>query len=220
MSELLTAFTIGTGAILTNSCMLPLYPGLIAFLAGSDQPRTPLVTRWLGFLVLSGILSMMFFIGWILYLLQQSFGSTLIVLLPVIYGLVITFGILLVAGYNPFTRLNMGQVPHLNNPYLTAYLYGLLLGPMTLPCTGPLVTSIFVLGAANTGALFDGLLYFLAFGFGFGWPLVLLPFIALPLQRHFVRKIAHHRLLLTRISGILLIGIGLFGFFTEVFPNV
>lgn len=31
------------------------------------------------------------------------------------------------------------QVPALRNPYLAAYVYGLLLGPMTLPCAGPII---------------------------------------------------------------------------------
>ena len=34
MNELLQAFVLGNTAILTNVCVLPLYPGLIAFLAG------------------------------------------------------------------------------------------------------------------------------------------------------------------------------------------
>ena len=46
---------------------------------------------------------------------------------------------------------------------------------MTLPCTEPLITSAFVLGAGSIVQLTDGLLYFLFFGLGFGRPLVLLP---------------------------------------------
>ena len=37
MSEYLGAFLLGNAAILSNACMLPLYPGLIAFLAGAMQ---------------------------------------------------------------------------------------------------------------------------------------------------------------------------------------
>jgi len=56
MGELLQAFLIGNGAILTNVCILPLYPGLMAFLAGNaDNPRAQSATRWLGLLVLAGV---------------------------------------------------------------------------------------------------------------------------------------------------------------------
>ena len=76
MSQLIEAFVLGNSAILTNVCILPLYPGLIAFLAGNSQnERAQAATRWLGLLVLAGVLSMMLLIGLILYLLQQSFGS-------------------------------------------------------------------------------------------------------------------------------------------------
>lgn len=220
MDELIRAFGLGNAAILTNACLLPLYPGLIAFLAGSaNHDRTRRATGWLGLLVLAGILTMMMLVGLVLYLLQQSFGDALALLLPVIYGVVIVSGLLLLTGRNPFARLATAQAPLLRSPYLTAYIYGLLFGPMTLPCTGPIILSAFALGAGNAGELVDGLLFFLAFGLGFGWPLVLLPLIALPVQRRLVGWLGHHHLLLERASGVLLIAVGVFGVLTELLPR-
>jgi len=201
--------------------MLPLYPGLVAFLAGNaSNAQTRRAASWLGIIVLAGILSMMLLVGFVLYLLQASFGSVLSVLLPVIYGGVILLGLLMIAGRNPFSRMTTLQVPVLRNPYATAYVYGLLLGPMTLPCTGPLITSAFVLGAGNILQLTDGLLYFLFFGLGFGWPLVLLPFAAMRFQRQFTGWLTQHHRLLTQISGVLLVIIGVFGIWVEVIPNL
>lgn len=221
MSQLFQAFLLGNSAILTNVCILPLYPGLMAFLAGqtaADGRHAP-ATRWLGFFVLTGVLSLMTVIGGLLYLLQQSFGFVLIWLLPLIYGAVIGLGLLMVTGRNPFSRLSSGNAPVLSNPYAAAYLYGLLLGPMTLPCAGPIVVSAFLLGAGSASGLASSLLYFVAFGVGFGWPLVLLPFVATAAQRRFTRWMTQHYKLLTQISGVLLVAIGLFGFITEVIPN-
>ncbi|MDZ4766003.1 MAG: cytochrome c biogenesis protein CcdA [Chloroflexota bacterium] len=219
-AELVTGFTLGAGAILTNACMLPLYPGLIAFMAAkADDERTRRASGWLGVLVLAGVLSMMLVIGLVLHLLQASFGGLLTTLLPIIYIIVIVFGVLMLFGRNPFARLSQVQSPVVRNPYLTAYLYGVLFAPMTLPCTGPVVTAAFLRGAAGADALAGELLFFLAFGLGFGFPLVLLPLIALPLQRRFVGWLAQNHVLLTRISGVLLIAIGIFGFVTEILPN-
>ncbi len=221
MSQYLEAFLLGNTAILTNVCLLPLYPGLVAFLAGNTaNAQTQRTSSWLGIIVLAGILSMMLLVGFVLYLLQASFGSVLPVLLPVIYGVVILLGLLMVAGRNPFNHMTTLQAPVLRNPYATAYVYGLLLGPMTLPCTGPLITSAFVLGAGSILQLTDGLLYFLFFGLGFGWPLVLLPFAAMRFQRQFTSWLTKHHSLLTRISGILLVIIGVFGIWVEVIPNL
>jgi cytochrome c-type biogenesis protein len=221
VNQYVEAFLLGNTAILTNVCLLPLYPGLVAFLIGRiTDGSTRRASRWLGVIVLAGILTMMLLVGFVLYLVQASFGSVLSVLLPVIYGIVIVFGLLMMVGRNPFSRITMLQVPVLKNPYATAYLYGLFLGPMTLPCTGPLITSAFVLGAGNLLQLTDGLLYFLFFGLGFGWPLVVLPFVAMRVQRQFTSWLTAHHTLLNRLSGLLLVIIGVFGIWTEVIPNV
>lgn len=214
------AFLLGNSAILTNVCLLPLYPGLIAFLAGNaDNKRSRRATGWLGIFVLVGVLTTMTLVGVVLFLLQQSFHNLLVWLLPVVYAIVIILGVLMLIGINPFDRIRTLQAPILQNPYLTAYLYGILLGPMTLPCTGPIILSAFLVGASmgTFSAFADGILYFLVFGLGFGWPLVLLPLLAMPLQRQFTGWLTKNHHLLTRISGTLLMLIGAFGVYTELF---
>ncbi len=222
MSELFQAFILGNAAILTNVCILPLYPGLIAFMVGTGatDERGRQARQWLGLLVLAGVLTLMMVVGWLLYLLQASFGAILPVLLPILYGVVIVMGGLMVSGRNPFQSLSTAQAPTLRNPYLMAYLYGLLLGPMTLPCAGPIVVSAFLIGAGSFSQLAGSLAYFVAFGLGFGWPLVLLPFIAQPFQRQFTQWTTRHYRGLTVASGLLLLGIGIFGFVVEVIPNI
>lgn len=218
---MLEMFLLGNAAILTNVCVLPLYPGLIAFLAGNaDTVSTRRNSLWLGAVVLAGILSMMLLIGFGLYVLQRSFETILPTLLPTIYALVLVLGVLMLAGINPFARLTGMRAPVLKNPFATAYLYGVLLAPMTLPCTGPIIVTAFLLGAGSAAMLTTELLNFLAFGVGFGWPLLLLPLAALPLQRRTTGWLTQHYSLLTRFSGLLLVAISVFGFYTEVLPNV
>ena len=220
MARFLEAFLLGNGAILSNVCLLPLYPGLIAFLVGNaENERAKRGAAWLGLIVLTGVVTMMIAAGLALFLLQRSFASTLPWLLPIIYGAVIVLGFLILAGFNPFTRLATVQAPLLKSPYLSAYLYGLLLGPMTLPCTGPIIVGAFLLGAGSLIKVADGLLYFLFFALGFGWPLVLLPLISLPVQRRATKWLSEHHEALNRITGLLLIGIGLIGTWTELVPQ-
>ena len=223
MSQLLEAFILGNAAILGNVCMLPLYPGLMAFLAGNTDSSGSSQSRlrpWLGAVVLAGVLSMMTLIGLLVFVLQQSFGAILPVLLPAIYLAVIVLGLLMLSGRNPFNRLTTAQIPLLRNPLAAAYAYGLLLGPMTLPCTGPLIVTAFVLGTGGVNSLLGALLYFVAFGLGFGWPLIVLPLITMSLQQRFTRWFAQRYVLIGRLSGLLLIAIGVFGFVTEVLPNL
>ncbi len=221
MTEILTAFGTGNAAILQNACLLPLYPGLIAFLAGNaGNERARKGIALLGVLVLAGILTMMVVIGFILSLLRAQLGDTLTILLPIIYLFVIAMGGLMLIGRNPFARLSTAQAPMLRNPYVTAYVYGLFFGPMTLPCTGPLIIGTFAYSAGNIQSIFDGLTFFFFFGLGFGWPLVVLPLAAMPVQRRIVSWLAQHHDVMTRASGVLLVAVGVFGFITELLPHI
>lgn len=221
MESLLQQFALGNAAILTNVCLLPLYPSLLAFLAGNTSEGVPQrTTAWFGVLVLLGILTLMIGLGGLLYVLKSEFSAVLPLLLPLIYLLVIALGTMMLLGFNPFARLARAQSPVLRNPYLTAYLYGVLLAPMTLPCTGPIIVSAFVLGATNVGDLLTELLNVIFFGLGFGWLLVVLPFLATPLQRRFTKWLTQNHVLIERLAGILLIAIGIFGFITVVLPEL
>ena len=225
MGQLAEAFVLGNASILTNVCVLPLYPSMVAYLAagssdaradGSGRPASGTTRALLGVLVLAGVLVMMLAVGLALFLLRRSFGTILPWLLPLVYGSVILLGIALLLGRNPFARLAAVNAPVFRSPLLTAFAYGLLLGPMTLPCAGPLIVSAFVLGAGSIGTLADSLLYTLVFGLGFGWPLAALPLLAVPAQRHLTRWLAGRYGLLTRAAGLVLVGIGAFGAWTEL----
>jgi cytochrome c-type biogenesis protein len=217
----LGAFLLGNAAILGNVCMLPLYPGLIAFLAGNMQHgRIRQGGVLLGASVLAGVLTVMIALGFGLFAVGQSFSRVLPWLLPLTYGLAFALGIAMLLGRNPFARLATAPTPMLANPYAAAFLYGGLLAPMTLPCTGPVIIGAFVLGVGSAAALGESLAYFLAFGLGFGWPLLVLPLVAMPVQRGITRWLAGNSQLLSRVAGVLLIAIAIFGLWVDVLPNV
>jgi cytochrome c-type biogenesis protein len=221
VSTYLGAFLLGNAAILGNVCVLPLYPGLIAFLAGNMQHgRLRRGGVLLGAAVLAGVLTTMIVLGFVLFTLGQSFSGILPWLLPAIYGIVIALGLSMLLGSNPFARLATVQAPLLSNPYAASFLYGGLLAPMTLPCTGPVIISAFVLGVGSAAALGESLLYFLAFGLGFGWPLIVLPVAAAPLQRGITRWLAGNAHALGRLAGALLLAIAAVGFWFDILPNL
>lgn len=221
MSVFLGAFLLGNAAILGNVCILPLYPGLVAFLAGNvRRGGIRFGGALLGGFVLAGVLITMIAVGFLLFALGRSFSGILPWLLPVTYGMVIVLGLVMLLGANPFARLATLQVPLLSNPYASSFLYGSFLAPLTLPCTGPVIIGAFVLGAGSVVALLDSLLYFLAFGLGFGWPLLVLPLIALPAQRGITRWLAGSTRVLGQIAGILLLLIAAFGIWVDVLPNL
>lgn len=122
--------------------------------------------------------------------------------LPALYAVVLGLGVAMLIGRDPFARLATAEAPVLRSPSASADLYGMCLAPMTLPCTGPLIVSAFVIGeVSGTGALADSLLYCVCFALGFGWPLVLLPLLAAPVQQRATRFLSRHHRAISALSG-------------------
>lgn len=215
-------FALGNAAILGNVCMLPLYPGMFVMFA--QQTANPRARRWmplLGVMVLAGVLTLLVAIGAVFHLLSATVSEVLHWVLPVLYAAVAALGIAMLLGRNPFERLPVTQAPVLRNPMASAYVYGTLLAPMTLPCTGPLIVSAFTIGSvAGAGSFLDSIGYFLAFGLGFGWPLVVLPLVARPGQRLITGFLGRHHRAISLVSGLLLLVIAVIGVRADVLPSL
>jgi cytochrome c-type biogenesis protein len=223
LDEYFQAFLLGNGAILGNVCVLPLYPGFIAFLGGTVAGNSASAARTrplLGVMVFAGSMTVMLVLGWLLFELNRTFSSIFDWFLPAVFGIVILLGIAMLFGRNPFARMTTLRAPIVRSPLATAFLYGMVLGPMTLPCTGPLIASTFILGVGDPKSLIDGMIYFAAFGLGFSWPLIALPLVAAPVQVRVTRWLARHYDIVGRLSGGLLIAVAIFGFWTDVVPNL
>lgn len=157
---------------------------------------------------------MMLALGGFIALLAVPVGSVLVYLLPLANVLIFILGILLLFNYNPFKTLPQIQLPVLRHPYGNAYVYGLLYGPIALPCSGPMVVSIFALSFTVSEA-FSQLWAFLWFGLGLGIPLLILSFLSAALQHQLTVFFASHNRVINFIGGLLLIGIAVY----DVFKN-
>lgn len=209
-SEVLASFTIGLLAT-TSPCVFPLYPGYLAYLSGlqgAGAPR-PALRYLLGVFVLAGVLTMMLALGALIAALSVSIGSALRVIIPLADGVILVLGILLLANINPFKQLPVIRVPLLRHPFASAFLYGLLYGPIALPCSAPLVVSIFALSFTAEEAA-SKLAVFAWFGLGFGAPLLALSWIASGAQRAITRFFARRAAIFNRAAGLLLVAVALF----------
>ena len=136
-----------------------------------------------------------------------SIGSVLAYLIPFVDGLLIVLGSLMLAGRNPFERLPGARVPIVASPYGQAYLYGVMLGPLALPCAGAFALSL-IAYSIGIGETLPRIATFLAYGLGFGLPLVLLSLLAGARRQQLVRAIAAHHRVIDMVGGILLISVG------------
>lgn len=206
LAELGPAFGIGLLATL-SPCALPLYPGFLAYLAAGGAGRAG-SARWLGLFVLAGVLTMMLALGALIAALSLAVGQVLVVVTPLADLFVIALGIALLLGRNPFARLPMLTAGASGgSPARSAYVYGLMYGPIALPCSGALLVSIFTL-SLTASSLAEKMLFFLAFGLGFGVPLLAISLVAEGRQRALLRLLTRHYALVSRVAGIILIAVG------------
>ncbi len=208
MDGLWLAFTLGVGCA-ASPCLLPLYPSFLAYLtANTTALAGRRATGLIGLLILGGVLTTMLVVALVLVAVSVPIGAVLGYLVPFIDGVLITLGILLLIGRNPFERLPGAAVPIVGNPYGQAYLYGVMLGPLALPCAGAFALSLiaYSVGLAET---LPRILTFVAFGLGFGLPLVLLSLLAGARRQAVVRFITRHHRGIEIVGGLLLIGVGL-----------
>ncbi|MBN2387322.1 MAG: hypothetical protein JXB85_09895 [Anaerolineales bacterium] len=94
-------------------------------------------------------------------------------------------------------------------PSFNAFAYGLLYGPIALPCSGPLVVGIFAYSLA-AGEVLGKLSVFLWFGLGFGVPLLGLSLLSGVVQRGITRWFARHSRAANLVGGLLLVGNGIY----------
>ena len=211
METILTSISLGLLAT-TSPCVLPLYPGFLAYISGGQAGLQSRTSRYfLGFFVLAGVLTMMLALGGIIALLSVSVGRALSVVISVADLIIVLLGVLLLLNINPFKRLPQIRIPVLAHPFVNAFMYGLLYGPIALPCSGPLVVSVFALSLTAAEA-FSKLNIFFWFGIGFGIPLLCLSFFSGATQRWITRQFAVRARLINILSGLLLVGVGIYDF--------
>jgi cytochrome c-type biogenesis protein len=212
MEALVATYGLGLASA-ASPCLLPLYPAFLAYLTGSASAdgtaaHKRKISAFLGLAVLAGVLTIMLAIGLLFVAIKAPLSLLLAVAVPLIDALLISLGVLLLAGRNPFLKLSSVRVPGTNGPVSQAYVYGLFLGPIALPCAGPFLIATLGIAIGAAGTL-STMATFVVFGLGFGLPLVLLSVLARARQDTVVRFIASHHRHIELLSGLLLIGAGI-----------
>ncbi len=214
------SFLAGLFAPLGAVCVLPLYPGFLAYLANQVQERKGstvasskklLVT--LGLLIPAGIIISMFAVGLIFTkLLQISLTTVTSIISPIAFTILALFSLLLIADVELSKYIPQIQSPTTKNPYVTSLLFGLFFGIIVLPCNPASLVILFAL-STNISSFLTNLLGFLVFGIGMALPLLLLTLISAQYSKNVITFLTKHKSKINRTAGILMLIIALYYLF-------
>jgi len=205
LSALGASFTLGLATPLSAVCVLPLYPGFLAFLSSQDEDAPPVAL--LGVLVALGVVTFVGAVGFVFStVLETSLGSVVDVVSPPAFALLALMGLALVAGRHPWDRLPTADPPQTRHPSLSAFLYGAFFGAIVLPCNPGFVASFFVRSLLFADPVAN-LANFGAFGAGMATPLLVFAFVSEPVRDRVLGTLTRHRRLVDAATGLVLTGI-------------
>ncbi|WP_436347872.1 cytochrome C biogenesis protein [Natronorubrum sp. FCH18a] len=213
-AALLEFFLLGLATPLTAACVIPLYPGFIAYLATTgERDRSPPVGV-LGALVVAGVIAFMMTVG---LLWTAVFGTSVTNAVdrvsPIAFGVLAVVGTVLLVAPTAFSRLPSVEPPHSRYPTLSAFGYGFFFGGIVIPCNPGLIALFFSRSTVAFPA-FDShlevMLGFLAFGLGIGTPLLAFALLSQPYSRRVTRTLARYSTPINRVVGLVLVAVSLY----------
>jgi len=208
-SELITSFSLGLLSTL-NPCVLPLFPGFVTFLSSKQKSLSQKsFVRLAGVLVLVGVLVFMSVLG----LVTASFGLSINrfvgVVSPIAFSVLVLLGFVLLFDLKVFSKLPRPRNRLSKNPFVSAFSFGLLYGPIVIPCNAPLVFAVFAYATSVFG-FFNQFLNLVVFGLGLGFPLLIFSFLPLKTSQKVIGFFSKHHTMINRIAGLFLIFFGLY----------
>ena len=200
-------FILSAGALtLLSPCGYPLFLAYLSYYIGSKIPVKRVVLG--GSIASAGFLTVFAAIG-IVPAFAGQVALHYLPLLEVVAGaIVIGFGVMMLLGAR--FSLNFLQVKPSTRSGLTGlFVFGLAFGMATAACSAPIFLTIILLAMAS-GGLLDVVTTFLIYALGMGVPVVVSGLLVATAREALLRRIVNRRALLNKISGILLILVGVY----------
>jgi cytochrome c-type biogenesis protein len=208
------SFLAGLFAPLGAVCVLPLYPGFLAFLSnklGRDKDRKKLI--YLSLVIMSGIISSMFLIGLIFsFILKSSLTNVIGIISPIAFGILGLVSLAMIFNFDLNKYLPKITSPLSQNPWKSSFLFGFFFGAIVLPCNPASLTILFAL-STTTLDFITNMLNFLLFGLGMGLPLLFISLISISSSGKFISWLTRHKRSINLFAGIIMLVISLYYLF-------
>ncbi len=203
------SFLAGLYTPLGAMCVLPLYPGYLAFLAGRTKSGAS-STLFLGLAVTGGVLLAMFSFGLVFIgILKVSTGDIIEMFGPVVYGILALMSIAMIAGFDISRFFPLISTPVGKTPYVTAALFGAFFGLVALPCNPGSIILLFAL-STTTADFIANFINFVLFGVGMASPLLFFSALSLERSKRCIRFFTTHHMVINRIAGFLMLMVAVY----------
>ena len=206
MTLLWLSFLAGIYAPVGSPCVIALYPAYLSFLAGRDADRKGGTSPFgLGLAVAAGVILSLFLGGIVFALLIRVTGSAFReIVTPAAILLLMALSLLLVLDIDISRFAGTFPLPRAGTSRGAAFLLGLLLGVIVLPCNAAAILALIALAATAAGTI-EALAVFLLFGAGMTFPLIIIAGISRLRSRQVMDLLTRHRLLIRRAAGLLML---------------
>jgi len=212
LADLAESFVLGVLTPLGAVCVLPLYPGFLAYLSNRLAGREVRQSTILGISlsVTGGVIVFMFVLGLLFTtILQVSLTRVIGVVSPIAFGVLIVLSLLLLFDVDFSRLIPRAKVPRAKSPWLSAFLYGFFFGAIVIPCN-PLFIAVFFTRSASVLGFGENLLRFLAFGLGIAAPLVALAALSATASGAVIGFLTRHKSAINRIAGAIMLAISVY----------
>ena len=214
LTNLGLSFLAGLFAPLAAVCVLPLYPGFLAYLArqvsqkGSTESKHTFIK--LGLVVTIGVISSMFLFGLIFTtLLQGSLTKAIGIISPIAFGILGLVSILLIFDVDFGRFFPKVHSPVLKSPYLSSFVFGFFFGAIVLPCNPAALVVLFAISSSVTSFILN-LFNFIFFGIGMAMPLLLFTIVSVAWSKKVISFLTTYKSWINRIAGLLMLVISLY----------
>ena len=212
LTDVGTSYILGLLTPLTALCVLPLYPGFLAYLAtqiGASKESKKLLALF-GVIVTLGVILFMGLLGLIFTtFFQKSLTTVIGIVSPIAFGILLIIGIILLLNINIGKYLPKVHAPIKKNPLWTAFIFGFFFGAIVVPCNPAFIAAMFA-KAVGTTTFARNITNFLFFGVGMGSPLLVFSLVSTTASKGIIGFLTKYTKHINRVAGVVMVSIALY----------